>query len=278
MNMKKYLYIIASATLALLAASCAKEQGTVPGNDSAPVVSAYSYTPSGDYNPDNDVQVRFAANNAVADVYYMVEDTATVNTFIAAQGEDAYAKKIVSEGTKVADAGGKVTDVVLTGIAGSYFISVVGTGKNGANTEMKQIFFKGLKWVDLAKGTYQINAAQAARFGQPAVTATLQKCENDEGHWRVKDAFGAGYDLTMWEYGDPENDIQHFTIPGTATPFTFSSYGTVFVRDVSTWQNDPSYAAYNSVNLKTFAGSFWVQYYVSAGNLGYDDDLFIPSA
>ena len=263
--MKKYLYIIASATIALLASSCEKEQGTVPGNDSKAVLTTYQYTPSSEYNVDNDVQIRFAANKNVADVYYLVEDTAAVNSYVAAQGEEAYAKKVVSEGTKLADAGGKVQDVVITGLAGSFFITAVGTDAKGNLTDARTQYFKGLKWTDKATGTYATGRATIVTLAGSATlstTAVLQKCENDEGRWRIKNALGNGYDLTLWEYEEPIYDnYQSVRVPSAATPFEYGSYGAIFVRDVGTWQNDYDSYTYGQsyINLTTFAVSLWNQ-------------------
>lgn len=282
--MKKYLYIIVSATLALLASSCEKEQGSVPGNDGKAVLTTYQYTPSSEYNADNDVQVRFAANSKVTDVYYLVEDTAAVNSYVAAQGEEAYAKKVVSEGVKLADAGGKVQDVVITGLAGTFFITAVGTDAGGKLTDTRTLYFKGLKWIDKATGSYVTGRATIASLAGSATlstTAVLQKCENDEGRWRIKNALGDGYDLTLWEYKAPIYDnYQSVRVPAAATPFEYGSYGAIFVRDYGTWKNDyDTYTyGYSYINLTTFEVNLLNQWYVSAGSLGYATDSFTPAS
>lgn len=284
MTMKKYLYIIASVTLALLASSCEKEQGTVPGSDGKAVLTTYQYTPSSEYNADNDVQVRFAANNKVVDVYYLVEDTATVNSYVAAQGEDAYAKKVVSDGTKLADAGGKIQDVVITGLEGSFFITAVGTDASGNLTEAKTLYFKGLKWVTKATGSYSTTTANIVYLAGGAVLSTsavLQKCENDEGRWRIKDGLGAGYDITMWEYKDPIQDrYQSVYVPATPTPISYGSYGQFSMRDVGTWQgsyDDYTYG-YSYIDLNTNQVSLWIQWYAGNTNFGYGTDTFTPAS
>lgn len=72
--MKRYLYVLAGLALAATLASCEKDKyGTDAGNDSTPNIVIKAFSAELPNDPDCDVVVRFAANNATTDVYYFAE-------------------------------------------------------------------------------------------------------------------------------------------------------------------------------------------------------------
>ena len=118
MTLKKYFYsVLAVAGFATLAA-CSADEGTDPGSDSAPAVTLYTYAPGSGYNADEDLMIRIAPNNKVADIYYKSELTSAVQEYIAANGMDAYAEQVVASGTKLD--GNTTQDIILTGLLGNY--------------------------------------------------------------------------------------------------------------------------------------------------------------
>ena len=79
-----------------------------------------------------------------------------------------------------------------------------------------------------------------------------------------------------------QHELQYFRVEPQTTPFTYGDYGTVSVRDLGYWQDDDSYAydsnygcfIYTNVNKNGVVLA--VQYFVSAGSLGYGWDEFEP--
>ncbi len=74
---------------------------------------------------------------------------------------------------------------------------------------------------------------------------------------------------------DEDGNFTMFRVPAQATGQSFGSYGVFNVRDVAEWQNDDGYL--DCKIYESHDAYFWVQYYVSAGNLGYGYDEFTPN-
>lgn len=98
--MKRYLYVLAGLALAATLASCEKDKyGTDAGNDSTPNVALKAFSAELPNDPDCDVVVRFAANNATTDVYYLAELKSQKDE--RNLSDEAYADYVVSNGTKL---------------------------------------------------------------------------------------------------------------------------------------------------------------------------------
>lgn len=272
--MKKYLYNIMFAFVGILAlTACKDERGTEPGTDSNPVVTIYQYDAQLPLSTDNDCVVRVAANSSVESAYYLAEkadDKAARNL-----APDAYADYVVSNGTKIDNlSAGNPVDLTLTGMMGDYVITVVGV--KGSTKYATETSFKGLDWRDIATGTYTF--AKPAATGQTSTTATLQYCANVDGLYRIKDVFGAGYSLKFTGTGkkgtDTTGNFEVVRVAAQPIGKTYGNYGDVSVRDVATWQNSDDYLD-NAMYDNGYC-YFWVQYFVSAGSLGYGYDKFVP--
>lgn len=279
--MKKYIYrlfIVFLATVAL--SSCTEEEGSVPGNDSKPVVTVYQYKASRPLNIDNDILVRFAANNKTTEAYYLVEKTADRNDHIAALGESGYNEYVVSNGTKLSTISGE-SDVLVTvtDLYGEYTITAVAVGggiKTSATTS-----FTGLAWEDVVSGTYHF--FKPSIMGDMVSTSTtLQICTTDENLYRFKDLYGTGYHLKInlidLKGTDEDGEYTFFRIPATDTPFTYNN-GIVNVRDIGYWQGSDAWVTergYESGMYSDYSCFLFIQYYYSGGNLGYNYDMFIP--
>lgn len=165
--MKKYINALGMILLAIVAmTSCKEEEGTTPGTDGAPAITLYQYAVEApEYNPDNDLRIRIAANNQVTEAYYLVETTADKNAHVEANGETGYMTYVVENGTKIEGISGESnTDITLTNLQGEYTITVVGV--NGSNMTSKEVTFTGLAWEDVVTGTYV--------FGTTSVDGALQ--------------------------------------------------------------------------------------------------------
>ena len=241
MTLKKYFYsVLAVAGLATLA-GCSADEGTDPGSDSAPAVTLYTYTPSSEYNADEDIMIRIAPNNRVAEIYYKSELTTAVQEYIAANGESAYADQVVASGTKLE--GGTTQDVVLTQLLGNYTITVVGVASNGR---------KGHGFGRLP-GPHLVACCQrygylwnARRCGTHPAPAVLEKCDIDETLYRVKDMYGEGHHLkfTVLAQGGTASDgsgFKYCRIANQSTGLSYGDYGIISVQDIGYWQGNDSF-------------------------------------
>lgn len=257
--MKKYLLTLMLAPVAMLW-SCNADEGTDPGHDSEPNVVVYSYSPesSKGLNPDNDVTVRFSTNSATTALYYLVEPEADVEAELKANGEDAYAQKVIANGTKIEVKGAETKDVDLTGIYGNYTITAVAT--NGGAFAMGSVAFQGLDWSDVASGSFLFNQAFLADEG---TECTLQVCKTDASLYRLKDAFGEGYHMKVQKlsgkYQDADGIFQLARIPLTQTPYQISlTTGgpyPIVVEDIGYWQGNSAFVT--NVNQTGYINYFY---------------------
>lgn len=278
--MKNNIYKLFIAFLAIgFMTSCKDEWGTVPGNDSNPIATIYQYKLSRPYNADNDIMLRVAVNNKTTDAYYLVEKTADIGSVT----DDAYMDQVISQGIKISDISAESTaDIVLTGLYGEYTITVVAVGE-GKKTLAKTTF-TGLDWADVATGTYyfEVNANTANLFGG-SIPTVLQVCTTNDKLYRFKDVFGAGYSMKInmltLTNTDADGEYTFFRIPVGDTPFTYGNYGAVSYRDVGYWQGNDAFVTsggYESGMYSDYYCFLCIQYFVSAGSLGYGYDEFYP--
>ena len=291
MTMKKYIESLFMMLFAIaLLASCTEDEGTEPGSSSLPSVMLYSYSATTPNNPDNDLVVRLAANNASDVVYYLAEKTSDKVTRGLSDAD--YADYIISNGNKVSDFsadgadGAKISDVVVKDMKGDYTISAVAV--NGkSKSKVSSITFFGPDWVTIANGTYNFSSRAQSRLGVNASIGTsLQYLATSPTTYRLKNIYGIGHslNLTLTENTGSDNTgkLQYLRVAAQATPYEYSSYGTVNVRDLGYWQNDDSFAygttygcyIYTENNKNTMV--IPLQYYVSASSLGYGVDEFVP--
>lgn len=281
--MKKYVYSLFMVFLAVATmTSCTEDEGTEPGNDSNPAITLYQYSASKPNNPDNDVVLRFATNNRVSEVHYLAEKTEDREAYIKANGEDAYLDYVVEKGTKLTEVSGASNiDVAITDLYGEYIITAVATS-GSAKTSAKTVF-TGLEWEDVVAGTYQFSEVSAPLSGVLSTPTVLQICTTDANLYRFKDVFGIGYhmkiNLINLKNTDADGEYQFFRVPVVETPFTFREHGNVSVRDIGYWQGNDAFVTeggYESGMYTDYSCFIYVQYFVEAGNIGYDYDFFIP--
>jgi hypothetical protein len=280
--MKKYIYklciaFIATATIA----SCSGDEGAVPGSDSKPVITVYQYKTSRPYNVDNDIIVRFATNNQTTEAYYLAEKTVDANARITSIGEEAYTDYVVANGTKLADVSGESNvDVTLIDLYGDYTITAVAVGK-GIKTSAKTTFI-GIDWSTVATGTYLFGTAGKKVSGVESNPTVLQVCTTDDKLYRFKDVFGSGYHLKINLINltgtDADGEYRFFRVPVAETPYTYGTYGAVGVRDIGYWQGSDAWVTDNGYESGMYADYncfIYIQWFVSAGNIGYNYDFFV---
>ena len=281
--MKRFLYGFATVLATAFLAACTADEGTLPGNDTEPVVTIYQYATALPYDVDTDTALRFVGNSATEQAYYFAEPTTDYEARIASSGEAGYIDYVIHNGTALSDVkGASYSDVVLTGLAGEYTISAVAVG--GGKTSIRTVNFTGIKWTDVTTGTYYFDALAALGRGNldPRPTV-LQQCETDENLYRLKDVFGAGYHLKLnilpgYTGKDENGEYRFFRVPDTETSISYGDYGHIFVRDIGYWQGNDGFvteSGYESGMYEDGGCFLCLQYYVSAGSLGYDYDFFI---
>jgi len=275
--MKKYINSIMFAIVGLaVLTACTEKNGTEPGNDSNPVVTVYQYEAALPLNPDNDAFIRVAANSAVQQAYYLAEKTSEKEA--RNMTKEAYADYVVSNGQAISGLTANTPyDLIIKDLMGDYSITVVGV--NGSTKYSAETAFKGLDWRDITTGTYVFSSKAASRFGVESAPTTLQYCANVDNLYRLKDVFGTGYSLKFTGTGkkgtDDDGNFEVVRVPSQLTSFTYGNYGAVSIRDVATWQNSDNYL--DNQMYESGYCYFWVQYFVSAGSLGYDYDEFYPA-
>ncbi len=281
--MKKYISLIAAAAALILAGCTKATEGTEPGNDAQPNVAIYQYSPGAEYNPDNDVAIKIAANNKVDEVYYMIIPADSYKADIDAKGENAVADYIKSNGTKAELAvsefdDAKVFSTILTGIQGTN--EIVAAGFSSSASSLANTSFTGLSWTKLASGTF--SSETMAKLGLGPVPASLEKCDQIEGRYRFPDLFAKGYHRVFEIVGEAQKDTEGDTfytvkVANQETGLSYGNYGAISARDVATWQSSSDYLVYNSFYPDYNYVIIWTQYNVTAGNLGYGDDIFQPA-
>jgi hypothetical protein len=276
--MKKYIYSLFMLAFALTTiSSCKVDEGTDPGNDSEPVATIYQFKAENPYDSDSDVKIRVAANSATAEAYIFAEKVADKTARLASLGKDGYMDYVVTKGVKLDKiAGSSVQDYTVTGMNGEYAITVV--AKNGDRKMSAETSFTGVLWNTIATGTYTF-CAKSVRFFGTSVETSLQVNASSPTIYRFKNVYGEGVNLvfTLTDQKGKDADGVPFTylrVAAQATGATFGTYGNVSVRDLATWQESDDY-----LDNRLYSGNkikLWLQYYVSAGNLGYGYEDFVP--
>lgn len=282
--MKNILHIIAAGVVFSLLAACSEKLGTEPGNDPTPKATIYQYEPGEGYNSDEDVVVRFVSNGKVEKLCYLVERAEEKESFINENGEAEYAKKVLSEGLEVPSAELKSYNDTLTGLAGTY--AVTAAAVSGGETILSESIFYGLSWTTLSSGTYTF--AVLSDMGLAPAQTEFQVCDTDPNLYRFKDVFKPGYSLKIVALPEYTNTDDYGTytfcrVPVQDTGFTYGDYGAIGVRDIGYWQGDASYVTDGGFESCYYTdgpekGNLYicVQYYVSAGSLGYNYDSYVP--
>ena len=283
--MKKYIFGSFMALTAMLSfTACSEDEGTEPGNDKSPAVTIYQYEAQLPYNSDNDASIRVVGNNKVEAAYYLVETAEEYEARVAELGEAGYNQYVVENGVQLEfDEDTRSADVVVTDLLGKNYITVV--AKAGNTLKANTTIFNGIVWEDVTEGIYYFqNSPVASVFGAAGTYTTLQVNADDENSYRLKDVDGPGHSLKFtllpdYQAEDEDGVYTYFRVAPQATGLEYGSYGAIGVRDIGYWQGDDAFVTsygYESGMYEDGYCFLFVQYYVSAGNLGYQYDYFVP--
>lgn len=287
MTMKKYIYVSLFAAASMLTATSCEEDslGSVVGSDSNPNVLVYLYDTELPNNPDNDVQIRFVANNQVETAYYLVEKTADAESH--GLGTDAYADYVVANGSKLEVTADKDADLLITDLYGPYSISLVGVKGNTKSISTQE--FVGLDWETVCTGSFAIKLDNLAGLSgvQSVENVELQVCTTNSSLYRLKDLFAKGYSIKLdllpnYKATDDSGTYTFVRIKPQALGLTHPTHGSFSIRDIGYWQGDSSWitdSGYESGMYEDYSCFFMFQLYNDAGtNFGYNAyNLFIPN-
>ena len=281
--MKKYsekLLLVLFALVVLTA--CKDEEGTDVGSDSQPKVTLYKYDAAPPADPDNDIRLRVAANNKTEAAYYFVETKAEKEA--RGMSEAAYNDFVVSNGKRIEGITGEsYADVNASGLYGECIITVVAV--NGGTKVASTYNFLGLEWNEVVSGTYTFGDYAVSRCGMPSKTTkvTMYVCKTDENLYKIKDLYGAGWSLkfTKTEERDKVDGVgvTFVRVNTTQLPYEYQTYGQMYLRDMAYGYNNDAYIANLSYGCYLFDDNrafFTFRYGVSAGNVTWDNDEFIP--
>ena len=134
--------------------------------------------------------------------------------------------------------------------------------------------FIKLKWETKATGTLNSWYAEGA-----IPNVVLQHCETYPERYRFVDPYGEGFDLAFTTFGEEKTDedgdkFYYCRVAPTETPSTYGSYGAISYRDLGYWQADDSFAKLNTFYPDYNSVTLYINWYVSAGNLGYGAESF----
>ncbi len=283
--MKKNLFAYIIALLGITGfAACTEDVGTEPGNDSQPVVTLYQYTASSDYDADVTTQLRVAVNSRVSAVYYLAESTSVKEAYVEANGEDAYNQYVVDNGTQATVSDG-VADITITDLSGDTTITVVGVGNDGTLCSSSATFF-GYTWSTLATGNVYAPIMDGTTGFSWASGFELQKRDDSDDTFRIKDLYGSGYHLIINASGDSVTDSEdlfglqgvsyrNITFETLATPYSYGSYGTISLQDYYSYTASSNYLTYNRIYENNYVTAYSI-ITVSAGYINYDFFYFQP--
>lgn len=282
------IFLAVLATAAIM--SCEKENyGTMPGTDTNASVRVYTSSPSLPYDADSDVCIRLASNASAKEVYLFIEKASEKEARNLV--EEAYADYVVANGTKVTPSllefdGSSIYETIVEGLKGDNVISAVAVNAAGEKSLSSTSFF-GIEWEDVVAGTYYFKATSALitrNIPGAKVPTVLQQRKDQPTSYRFRNVFGAGMHLvinTINQFGEDEDGVyQFFRVPAQQPGMTDASYGAIGVRDVGYWQNDDSFitdGGYECGMYEDYSCFIMMQWFVSAGNLGYNwYDFFVP--
>lgn len=288
--MKKNIYKLVVLAMAMVGVTaCHPEfEGQETGNDKNPKAALYTYAPTtadGNYDADTDIRLRIAANDKTDQVYYKAIKTATAEGMSEAQ--------IISEvmtGQSVSKPGEGV-DVFLTNMQGAYTIYAVAT--NGKAQTLTQASFFGKTWTTVATGRLRTRFADKETTAYDYINGVeLQKSEDTEGVYRLKNPWGTGanlpievtasheeYDASGWAnegagdyFGNPI-PYHYILMPKTSINITSASYGNLAVGDYySVRGTDYTYYCRMYQDYYITIYSYWT----GSGNIGSGWTYYYP--
>ena len=249
--MKKILYTLVIASLAFAFYGCEKADNLANSGDNSPVVTVYNYAVPDEYDDAGAVYARAIGNPLCSQFYVLAELVASKESYIAANGESAYAQKVVSEGEAYLG-DGAAQEVVVTNLYNTYAVTFVPVSASGVFGEAREIVFEGVNdgvnWQWLGKAAVTSGAAwPAASVGGPmASKVSVYRNTDDSYELKLGGPIRSLYPIRL-KYNDEGvltilNGTLHssgaYDVP---TGFLNTTYGMAFYRIDA----DPEYSYYD---------------------------------
>ena len=241
-----------SLLLLVLFAACREDLGTLSGSDSTPVATIYQYAAGSGYNFENDCCLRVVTNSAVKETYYLAELKSAKED--RKMTDEQYAEYVVKNGTKLDVEASNYKDFYITGLYGSYVVTVVAV--NGGTRTLQTTSFDGSVYKPLGTGTYT-----SSFFGD---TRTVNVEYSEVGNrYRIVDNWSAGHGFSFSPNGSKVTLYPQTISTGIAHP-NYTRFGVVSVTDQG--------STYDAAS-KTFTFSF--KFSVSAGSFGVKTETLV---
>lgn len=284
--MKQIKYIIAlSAAVALLASCMQKEEPYVPGEPdlansyriSFPeqVVTPYEVDPNDPAASTVTITATRKVTSGKITVPLVIEQVPFDEDFVFENTELVFEDGQETAQFKVtftkAEVGKEYTCHVM--VADPQYASMY----SSEDTPFISFSFLKVAWETLATGTLD---SWYAEDQVPGVT--FQHCLTFPERYRFIDPYDEGFDLLFTTYGEEKTDDDGDTyfncrVAPTMTPATYGSYGNISYRDLGYWQGDDSFGEWNTFYPDYNAVTLCLQWYVTAGSLGWGREIFIPN-
>ena len=291
--MKKNIYSLVVLAMAMVGVTACHPdfEGLEPGNDKNPKATLFTYSPTaadGNYDADTDVRLRIAGNNKTNQVYYKAIKTSVRE----GMSDEQVISEVMGSGQSVSSPGEGVS-VFLTGMQGEYTICAVAV--NGNSQALTEASFFGLTWTTVTTGSLRTRFADGASTAYDYLDGVeLQKSEDVEGKYRLKNPWGTGvnlpievtlsheeYDASGWadEGADDyfENEVtpyQYILMPKTEIAVNAPDYGVLSVGDYySVRGSDYTYYCRMYKDFFIAIYSYWT---CPAGNIGSGWTYYYP--
>lgn len=241
------------------------------------------YIESYTYKYEDVVEYKKNAAGEIVDstiVKVKVDSTANYN-------EEKYYNHVIEKGQEAAFDADNAFEVMKTNLLGDWRIVAVSVADNGKKSS-QEVLFHGVGWITLCTGTYSYGILGGLGL-TPKSGVALQQNADDASLYRIKNAYADGVDFQFTSTGVTDEDEDGvytvLRVPDQPVGLTYGSYGSIRVRDIGVWQGDDAWAYPESVGgngyvcgmYEDYNCFFMCQFYVSAGNLGYNNyDQFIP--
>ncbi len=267
--MKNIFILISSLAVASFAASCEDvTEGAEPGSDSRPSVVLYQYAADGDYDADLTTHIRLAVNSATEELYLLAETVEDYEQH-STDGSEAYAEYVQQNGEQIQVGESLVADKYIE-LPGDYKITAVAV-KGSERMISQTVDFSGMSY-SLVEG---LDGYVYTDFAGGVSTPKLYVCDQDPTLYRLKGVVysALGDDEFSINFSKIEEDGDgntYLSVPAQATPYEYGSYGTVFIRDIATYQNNSAYSTakgYCCYMTPDHEIVLVLNVYVSAGNI-----------
>ena len=247
--MKKLIYLAALLLAGIVVTGCKEVDSGGTTGDSAPAVRVYGLAIPDSYDPETTTGIRVYPNKKTQKYYILLDKKKDKDDFIAANGESAYADKVIKDGNEYTAEG--IKDLILEDLYYNYAVTVVpvsGSSKGPA----QEATFQGINWSKIGTAVVSTSAAWSAAIGGPiGKTLDVYQDIQDTGavnHIKLQGVMTNGYDIKMkYDAAGAITSLNGSLLSGAymvPTGFVHGTHGMVYFRI----DPDPDYSGYDIDN------------------------------